>query len=145
MPAPEAYSTPHGGRPALGHVNLMVDTFIANAQVDDLRSIVRGLLASGIPNIGSTFTTLAQARCFYGAGLAFSGLRVLTGMTATMARALTELDTDISQAIQSSKEQIECDRLAALEIMQDLKSALLESKSDVESWKGEFPVEYWKM
>ncbi len=55
--------------------------------------------------------TLAQARCFYGAGLAFSGLRVLTGMVrlsvglrwtkdGDMSRALTELDTDISQAIQ---------------------------------------------
>ncbi|TEB27145.1 hypothetical protein FA13DRAFT_1736740 [Coprinellus micaceus] len=50
MPAPEIYSRPHDGRPALGHVyvvhlllfalgtyltlysrNLMIDTFIANA------------------------------------------------------------------------------------------------------------------
>ncbi|KAK0199482.1 hypothetical protein DFS33DRAFT_1268389 [Desarmillaria ectypa] len=59
MPAPDASLTV---RPALGHVNLMADTFIANAQVDDLRTIIRNLVGSGIPNIGSTFSAAARDR-----------------------------------------------------------------------------------
>ncbi|KAG6827551.1 hypothetical protein H0H87_004459, partial [Tephrocybe sp. NHM501043] len=49
-------------RPALGHVNLMVDTLIANANVDDLRSIVRNLLATNPPSLASSFTTAARSR-----------------------------------------------------------------------------------
>ncbi|KAF5329645.1 hypothetical protein D9619_009511 [Psilocybe cf. subviscida] len=49
-------------RPALGHVNLMVDTFIANATPDDLRSIIRNLLATGPPGVAPAFTSAARSR-----------------------------------------------------------------------------------
>jgi len=49
-------------RPALGHVNLMVDTLIANASADDLRSIVRNLLATGPPGMSLAFTNAARLR-----------------------------------------------------------------------------------
>ncbi|KAF8890947.1 hypothetical protein BD779DRAFT_1515382 [Infundibulicybe gibba] len=62
MPAPETIHRPHDVRPALGHVNLMVDTLIANANVDDLRCIVRSLLATGTPNLASAFTSTARSR-----------------------------------------------------------------------------------
>ncbi|KAG6848843.1 hypothetical protein H0H93_013563 [Arthromyces matolae] len=45
-----------------GHRNLMVDTFIANANVDDLRSIVRSLLATNSPGLASSFTNAARSR-----------------------------------------------------------------------------------
>ncbi|KAF5393722.1 hypothetical protein D9757_000172 [Collybiopsis confluens] len=60
MPAPEIVVTSHYPRPIIGHVNLMVDTFIANANVDDLRSALRGLLASGTSGIASAFSAAAR-------------------------------------------------------------------------------------
>lgn len=117
-----------------------------------LRSIVRGILASGLPDIGSTFTaaarermravnhsvpsgiyaadrdeahpteqfrrTLAETRCLYGAGMGFDALRMMAVIVdrsiglrwvqdGEMARALTEIDTDISQAIQVSSNRLE--------------------------------------
>ncbi|KAF9462856.1 hypothetical protein BDZ94DRAFT_1219232 [Collybia nuda] len=62
MPAPYTYPRPLDVRPALGHVNLMVDTFIANANVDDLRSITRSLLATGPPSFVADFTNTARSR-----------------------------------------------------------------------------------
>jgi len=61
MPAPETLRAQDVGK-TLGHVNLMADTFIANANVDDLRAITRNLLASGSPNLASVFTTAARLR-----------------------------------------------------------------------------------
>ncbi|KAF4623607.1 hypothetical protein D9613_002421 [Agrocybe pediades] len=52
----------HDGRPSLGHVNLMVDTFIANATADDLRSIARNILATGPPGIAAVFSNAARQR-----------------------------------------------------------------------------------
>ncbi|KIK65424.1 hypothetical protein GYMLUDRAFT_38881 [Collybiopsis luxurians FD-317 M1] len=60
MPAPEVIVTSQYPRPIIGHVNLMVDTFIANANVDDLRSAVRGLLSSGTSGIASAFSAAAR-------------------------------------------------------------------------------------
>ncbi|KNZ76173.1 hypothetical protein J132_11292 [Termitomyces sp. J132] len=40
----------------------MVDTFIANANVDDLRSIVRSLLATNNPGLSASFTHAARSR-----------------------------------------------------------------------------------
>ncbi|KAF8879768.1 hypothetical protein CPB84DRAFT_1793071 [Gymnopilus junonius] len=40
----------------------MVDTFIANASAEDLRSIVRNLLATGPPGIAGAFTSAARSR-----------------------------------------------------------------------------------
>ncbi|KIK02586.1 hypothetical protein K443DRAFT_677442 [Laccaria amethystina LaAM-08-1] len=62
MPALEITSRAVDFHPALGHVNLMVDTFIANASVEDLRSIVRNLLATGPPGIAPAFTNSARSR-----------------------------------------------------------------------------------
>ncbi|KIK00932.1 hypothetical protein K443DRAFT_99573 [Laccaria amethystina LaAM-08-1] len=42
--------------------NLMIDTFIANATVDDLRSIVRNLLAAGPPGVAPAFANAARSR-----------------------------------------------------------------------------------
>ncbi|KAG2006378.1 hypothetical protein CC2G_002698 [Coprinopsis cinerea AmutBmut pab1-1] len=63
MPAPEVSSMrSYDSRPALGHVNLMIDTFIANATADDLRSIMRNLLATGPPGLCPAFTNAARSR-----------------------------------------------------------------------------------
>ncbi|KZP32720.1 hypothetical protein FIBSPDRAFT_848501, partial [Athelia psychrophila] len=59
MPAPETY-LPMGK--TLGHVNLMADTFIANAKADDLRAITRSLLATGTPHLASAFANAARSR-----------------------------------------------------------------------------------
>ncbi|KAK0197714.1 hypothetical protein F5146DRAFT_1016417 [Armillaria mellea] len=203
MPAPDASLTV---RPALGHVNLMVDTFIANAQVDDLRTIVRDLVGSGIPSIGSTFSaaartrliqsgastgrvqgplfkrdahdgsmrpsenlqdTLRRARCLFGAGLGFASLLVLAVVVRAtiglrwsveneMSDILADVDADICQAIQSSKEELEGGRVddyaKAREAVKELENAVKESLLDVESWGGEYPFEraslsfeHWKM
>ncbi|KAK0475287.1 hypothetical protein IW261DRAFT_1496810 [Armillaria novae-zelandiae] len=203
MPAPDASLTV---RPALGHVNLMVDTFIANAQVDDLRTIVRDLVGSGIPSIGSTFSaaarsrliqsgattgrvqgplfkrdahegstypsnnlkdTLRRARCLFGAGLGFASLAVLAVVVRAtiglrwnaeneMSDILADVDADICQAIQSSKEELEGGRVddyaKARDAVKELQNAVKESLLDVESWGGEYPFEraslsfeHWKM
>ncbi|KAJ8454032.1 hypothetical protein ONZ45_g7815 [Pleurotus djamor] len=63
MPAPEVpRSCSLDNRPALGHVNLMVDTFIGNANVEDLRAAIRGLLSSGIPGVANAFVTSARVQ-----------------------------------------------------------------------------------
>ncbi|KIM37684.1 hypothetical protein M413DRAFT_448218 [Hebeloma cylindrosporum] len=62
MPAPEIVFRNIEKRPALGHVNLMVDTFIANASADDLRSVIRNLLATGPPGIAPAFGNAARSR-----------------------------------------------------------------------------------
>ncbi|KZV69426.1 hypothetical protein PENSPDRAFT_652391 [Peniophora sp. CONT] len=46
----------------LNHVNLMVDTFIQNADADDLRATVRALLATTAPSTAVAFTKAARAR-----------------------------------------------------------------------------------
>ncbi|KAF8239087.1 hypothetical protein L208DRAFT_1386536 [Tricholoma matsutake] len=61
MPA-QTFSRSQDVCPALGHVNLMVDTLIANAKIDDLRSIVRGLLATQPPTVTTAFTGIARTR-----------------------------------------------------------------------------------
>ncbi|KDR77914.1 hypothetical protein GALMADRAFT_94401 [Galerina marginata CBS 339.88] len=205
MPALETTFRHSETRPSLGHVNLMVDTFIANATPDDLRSIVRSLLATGPPGIVPAFTNaarsrlrqtnakfppnpyslfrrdtreapaaplphlqdiLTRARSLYGAGLGFSSLTVLASIVRAttglrweddgdMADILAVIDADIVQAIQSSKEEIEANRVVdfglAREARDNLRCAVQESIRDVQSWGGEFPferasasIEYWK-
>jgi len=46
----------------LGHVNLMVDTLIANATIEDLRAITRTLLTTGTPSLATSFTAAARCR-----------------------------------------------------------------------------------
>ncbi|KAK7024719.1 hypothetical protein R3P38DRAFT_2950877 [Favolaschia claudopus] len=62
MPAPDISSRPVNARPVLGHVNLMADTLIANATLDDLRAIVRNMVASATPGIATALTAAARDR-----------------------------------------------------------------------------------
>ncbi|KAI0255618.1 hypothetical protein BJV78DRAFT_1177192 [Lactifluus subvellereus] len=63
MPAPssEAFDRLPDSR-SLNHVNLMVDSFIANARVEDLRATIRILLASMPPSTAQAFTKAARSR-----------------------------------------------------------------------------------
>ncbi|KAG9308215.1 hypothetical protein JVU11DRAFT_12228 [Chiua virens] len=179
----------------LGHVNLMVDTLIANATIEDLRAITRSLLATGTPNLAASFTVaarsrlrqtnakriassnglfvtgldgihavptpelenvLARVRSLYGAGMGFAGLSLLSSVVnatvglrwekeGSMADILVVIDADISQAIQSCKEELAGGRIddvtAARETMSKLWASLEESCRDVEIWRGEFPFD----
>jgi len=64
MPAPETLAAfPQDAHSkTLGHVNLMVDTLIANATIEDLRAITRSLLATGTPSLAASFTAAARTR-----------------------------------------------------------------------------------
>ncbi|EKM54571.1 uncharacterized protein PHACADRAFT_175092 [Phanerochaete carnosa HHB-10118-sp] len=65
MPAPQTIHS-SGFEPSLkanfAHVNLMVDSFIANAEPDDLRAILRTMLSSCPPSTASAFTAAARKR-----------------------------------------------------------------------------------
>jgi len=205
MPAPATILRAQDVGKTLGHVNLMADTFIANAKVDDLRAITRNLLASGSPNLASAFTAaarsrlcqtnaqcppnpstlftvrqsdgiivptsqlneaLSRARSLYGAGMGFASLGILeSAVRATiglrweevseLSDTLALVDADISQAIQSSKEEIDAGRVgdltAARQIVGELRAVVRDSFLDCETWGGEFPferasgsIEFWK-
>ncbi|KAF5358767.1 hypothetical protein D9758_008573 [Tetrapyrgos nigripes] len=181
MPAPEVVSPSQDARPIVGHVNLMVDTYIANATTEDLRSSIRGLLSSGMPGVASAFTMAARQRLdqvdvdsipgsrpLFEYGISNDGeplptdwlfetlARFKWDSQGEMAKALTVVDSDISQAIQSCKEEMDAGRASDVEevrvIVQYLRSAVDQSMMDVESWGGEFPferasfsIEYWKL
>ncbi|KIM66411.1 hypothetical protein SCLCIDRAFT_1211167 [Scleroderma citrinum Foug A] len=206
MPAPDIATQSPDGRKAVGHINLMVDTLIANATIDDLRAITRNLLATGSPGLASAFTDaartrlrqtsakriananglfergidgihavptthldniLARVRSLYGAGMGFASLGLLTSIVSatvglrwewdgSMAATLAVIDTDISQAIQSCKEELEGGRVndltSARDTVNKLWSSVQDSSSDVEDWGGEFPferaatsIECWKI
>ncbi|KAH9942855.1 hypothetical protein B0H21DRAFT_749757 [Amylocystis lapponica] len=206
MPAPETDTRLLGNRPVLGHVNLMVDTFITNTNVADLRAIVRGMLATSPPSVTSQFMTAARVRlvqtntdtspvsarlfteraadgnmvptpelqkflkrirALYGAGMGFASLQLLAvAVRATIGlqwdeggeteALLAAIDTDISQAIQSSREEMDARRVADLaaarEQVNGLRSAVKESQCDVDKWGGSCPFEqgadgldFWKI
>ncbi|TFK92063.1 hypothetical protein K466DRAFT_573321 [Polyporus arcularius HHB13444] len=48
--------------PVLGHVNLMVDTFISNATLTDLQDSIRRTLATSPPSAAAAFTAAARDR-----------------------------------------------------------------------------------
>ncbi|TFK83493.1 hypothetical protein K466DRAFT_554979 [Polyporus arcularius HHB13444] len=204
--SPAGPRTPGDARPVLGHVNLMVDTFIANANLEDLRAIVRGMLATSPPSVAQAFTSAARqrllrvdaaalpdttgmfspgsgqktaspseklqgilirTRTLYGSGMGIASLNILARIVSAtvglrweedsaMEGVLADIDADISQAIQSSKEEIEGGRVvdmqAARGVMQELRSAVNESQMDVKKWEGVFPferaassLEYWRV
>lgn len=68
---------------------------------------------------------------------------------------LAEIDADISQALQSSREEMDSGRMditTARSAISDLKSAVKESKLAVENWGGVYPferaeatLEFWKL
>lgn len=63
MPAPQTnHATAFEPKGSFAHVNLMVDSFIANAEADDLRAIMRTMLASCPPSTAAAFTTAARKR-----------------------------------------------------------------------------------
>ncbi|KAI0742243.1 hypothetical protein C8Q80DRAFT_1186887 [Daedaleopsis nitida] len=184
----------------------MVDTLIANANLEDLRAIVRGMLATSPPSVAQAFTSaarqrlvrvnataipdtagifdagsdeqpaaptgklhdlLVRTRTLYGSGLGFASLKILARIVSAtlglrweeesaMEDTLAEVDADISQAIQSSKEEIDGGRVAeiqeARDIVHELRSAVNESQMDVKKWDGVFPferaaasLEYWRV
>ncbi|ESK92973.1 hypothetical protein Moror_8976 [Moniliophthora roreri MCA 2997] len=203
MPAPDVSIPSQETRPVVGHVNLMVDTFLANVKNEDLRSIVRGVLSSGLPGIAPTFTgvartylgrnplivhdqslveddsagntvpteqfgeVLTRARSLYGVGMGFSGLDILASIVKStvgrrwdengeFAQILVNVDSDITQAIQSCKEEIDAGRVNdfdhARKIINNLRFWLERSFQDAQSWGREFPFErasysahFWKL
>ncbi|KAJ8593267.1 hypothetical protein M405DRAFT_859037 [Rhizopogon salebrosus TDB-379] len=110
---------------------------------------------------------LARARSLYGAGMGFASLSILSSIVSAtvglrweedgaMAHVLAVIDADISQAIQSCKEELEGGRMndltAAHEAIRNLRSCIRESARDVEIWDGEFPfdrasnsIDCWKI
>lgn len=110
---------------------------------------------------------LRRARTLYGAGLGFASLRVLAQPVRAIADVrwennvamdslFADIDADISQALQSCREEFDGGRLtdvaAARAALDDLKAAVRESQSAVQSWKGNFPLEraaatleFWKI
>ncbi|TCD63841.1 hypothetical protein EIP91_004883 [Steccherinum ochraceum] len=208
MPAPQSSTSnirPQEGRPVLGHVNLMVDTLIVNANIDDLRAIVRATLASSPPSMAGTFSAaarnrlqqtnanvirhtgnlfgtrpdglaeptpelrsvLVRVRALYGAGLGLASLKVLVSVVEAtggrrwhekgeMENTFSDIDADISQALQSTREEIDGGRVPDLskarEMLRELRIAIQESQREVESWGGVFPferaaatLEFWKL
>ncbi|KAG2353277.1 hypothetical protein BDR07DRAFT_1615065 [Suillus spraguei] len=195
MPAPEVapvHTTHLETAKTLGHVNLMVDTLIANATIDDLRAITRNLLATGTPSLAAAFTAaarsrlrqtsarriattnglfttshngihaiptqeldnaLARARSLYGAGMGFASLGILSSIVKAtvglrweeddaMSEVLAIIDADISQAMQSCKEEMEGGRVSDTAVPQEaisnLWSNIGESARDVEIWGENF-------
>jgi len=186
----------------------MVDTFIANADPEELRGIVRNLLASSPPSVSARLATIARgrlkhklsgrgspatiatplfltskdgfsrpadpfydtlraARSIYGAGLGFMALRHLTpAMQQTiglrwedddeMADSLAVLDSDMTQAIQSGREELMRENGAGVNearaVVKELRLRLSEASASVKSWGREFPfertqasLEHWKI
>ncbi|KAI0632595.1 hypothetical protein C8Q77DRAFT_1058284 [Trametes polyzona] len=184
----------------------MVDTLIANTNLEDLRAIVRGMLATSPPSVAAAFTAAARqrlvrvkatdipdiagiftagpgdnasapteklenvllrVRTLYGSGMGFASLKILarvvgatTGLRwkedSAMEDTLAVIDADISQAIQSAKEEMDGGRVADLqqarEVVQELRTTINESQMDVKKWNGDFPferaaasLEYWRV
>lgn len=103
----------------------------------------------------------------YGSGLGFMALRYLTpAMQQTiglrwkdddvMAESLAFLDSDMTQAIQSGKEELMRENGAGVNearaVVKELRLRLSEVSASVKSWGGEFPfertqasLEYWNI
>ena len=62
-----------------------------------------------------------------------------------MEDALIVVDADIAQCLQSCREQLQAgdvlDRESAKAALADLRKALIECRSAIEAWGGEFPLE----
>lgn len=101
------------------------------------------------------YDTLRRARALYGAGMGFASLRLLTHVLrktiglkweedGDLSDALAVIDSDVTQAIQSCKEEvgrIKGDFAEAHEIVRGLRSCIADSANDVQVWGGEFPFE----
>lgn len=82
------------------------------------------------------------------------GLRWVPG--GEIEDTLAAIDADISQALQSSREEMEAGRVGnmveARQAIESLRAALTASVRDVESWNGGYPfergvasLEFWKI
>ena len=110
---------------------------------------------------------LIRGRTLYGSGMGFASLKVLARVVGAtvglrwdsggpMEDVLALIDTDISQAIQSSKEELDGGRVGDLQearaVVHELRTAVDESQMDVRKWSGAFPFEraasslvYWRV
>lgn len=103
----------------------------------------------------------------YGVGSAFASLPVLEGVVRAtiglrweqdgqMAYALADVDADITQAIQSCKEELASGRMKdvnyARKVVASLSDAFTASKEDSERWqednfpfeRSDYSVQFWK-
>lgn len=73
-----------------------------------------------------------------------------------MENTFSDIDADMSQALQSTREELDGGRVTdmnrAREALQDLRSAIQESRREVKSWGGVYPfertaatLEFWKL
>lgn len=110
---------------------------------------------------------LTRARMLYGVGLGFASLKLLAQPVRATARfrweaggeieqILAEIDADIGQALQSSREELDGGRAGNLNTaraaLEELKSAIKESQLALESWTSSYPferaaasLEFWKL
>jgi len=113
------------------------------------------------------YDTLRVGRSMYGAGLGLMALRHLTpAMQQTiglrweeddeMADSLAILDSDMTQAIQSGKEELMRENGSVVNearaVVKELRLRLSEASASVKLWGGEFPfertqasLEHWKL
>ncbi|KAH9913207.1 uncharacterized protein B0H18DRAFT_1050295 [Fomitopsis serialis] len=206
MPAPSSDLSSRTASSVLGHVNLMMDTFIANANAEDLRAIVRGMIATSPPASASSLASLARrrlvqtgapsvpspdglfisdtsrglsaptdklrqvlsrVRALYGAGLGFASLKILAVIVkaaegvkwmegSELETLLAAIDVDISQAIQSCKEEADSGRVTNLAFgraaVNELRAAVKGNRMVVVSGvggyqfeQGENALDYWKI
>ena len=97
---------------------------------------------------------LVRIRTLYGSGLGFASLRILSRVVGTtigirwendsdMEDVLANIDADISQAVQSCKEELAGGHVRDISIartaLRKLRSCLADCRAEVESWGGEFP------
>lgn len=122
----------------------------------------------GLPKPTDLFyQTLQDARSIYGAGLGRTALRYLTPVLQQtidlqwveddeMAIALAVLDSDMTQAIQSSKDEMMREGGTSVSetrtVVKELQLRLSEASASVGLWGGEFPfertqasLEHWKL
>ena len=99
---------------------------------------------------------LSHARSLYGAGMGFDSLDLLTVVVRattglrwdpsdSIADVLAVIDADISQAIQSCKEEIASGHTRDINVarssLRKLRSALDDCRTEIEAWGGEYPFE----
>ncbi|KAF7290375.1 hypothetical protein HMN09_01295500 [Mycena chlorophos] len=77
---------------AHGHVNMMADTVLVNASPEDLRAILRNMLASKTPGLVATFMTSTHAR-----------LRQKPGASEANIDLLLDTDTPSTDLVQALK------------------------------------------
>ncbi len=113
-------------------------------------------------------SVLVRARSLYGAGLGLDSLRVLASVVratighqwekedGNLEMIFAEIDADISQALQSTREELESGRASdkgvARAALGELRNAVEDSQRAVGSWGGVYPferaaasLEFWKL